>query len=204
MNDAKPLSPDEAFGQLGQIIRQMHQAMTELGVDVDLQQIAQEIPDARDRLAYVGQMTEQAAHQVLGLVESAHPGCNQLAEQAQGHGRDWQRLLADPATPEADLRAGLRQAQALAAAAEEHARQQVQALDEIMMAQSFQDLSGQVIKKVIDIISRTESQLLHLLRESAPEHVAAAASPVGLQGPLPPGQGLKQDDVDDLLASMGF
>ena len=61
MDDATPLAPDQAFGRLGQITRQLHQAMTELGFDVDLQHIAHEIPDARDRLSYVGQMTETAA-----------------------------------------------------------------------------------------------------------------------------------------------
>jgi chemotaxis protein CheZ len=75
------------------------------------------------------------------------------------------------------------------------------------MAQDFQDLSGQVIKKVIDIISRTEGQLLQLLKESAPEHVMAAVAAANsgpLQGPQMPDKALKQDDVDDLLASMGF
>ena len=75
-----------------------------------------------------------------------------------------------------------------------------------MMTQDFQDLSGQVIKRVIDIISRTETELLQLLTQTAPEHLAAAAAASGahLQGPQTPEKALKQDDVDDLLASMGF
>ena len=76
-----------------------------------------------------------------------------------------------------------------------------------MMAQDFQDLSGQVIKRVIDIISRTEQQLVELLQETAPQEViaaAAAASAEMLQGPQDPDKAMKQNDVDDLLASMGF
>ena len=86
-----------------------------------------------------------------------------------------------------------------------------------MMAQDFQDLSGQVIKKVIDIITRTEMQLVHLLLDSAPESGAAvvvAPAPVQglkadvdthvLEGPQTADNALQQSDVDDLLASLGF
>lgn len=201
------LSRHEAFDQLGQITRQLHQAMTELGVDVHLHRIAHEIPDARDRLRYVGQMTETAAHKVLGLVEAAKPGCVHLAEHAQGCGRDLERLIDDPGAGAPLLRDGLRQVQVFVSAAAAHARQQERTLTDIMMSQDFQDLSGQVIKKVIEIINRTESQLLQLLTESAPEHVVAAvaaASGASLQGPMTPDKALKQNDVDDLLASMGF
>jgi chemotaxis protein CheZ len=84
------------------------------------------------------------------------------------------------------------------------------------MAQDFQDLSGQVIKKVIDIITRTEMQLVHLLLDSAPESAATVAAaekmqplPVNadthvLEGPQTADTALQQNDVDDLLASLGF
>jgi chemotaxis protein CheZ len=206
MTDSSALSRDEAFDKLGQITRQLHQAMTELGVDVHLHRIAHEIPDARDRLSYVGQMTETAAHKVLGLVEQARPGCAHLGEHALGQRRDLARIIADTAAPEAQLRESLRQADQFAGAVVSQAAAQESVLGEIMMTQDFQDLSGQVIKKVIDIISRTESQLLQLLTQTAPEHIAAAAaaSSEHLQGPQTPDKALKQDDVDDLLASMGF
>jgi chemotaxis protein CheZ len=207
MTEATPISADERFDRLGQITRQLHQAMTELGFDVQLQRLAHEIPDARDRLSHVGQMTDSAAHTVLGLVEEAKPGCAHLAEHAQGVQRDLERLLADGGTTTPALRDGLHRMQAFAGAAAGHARQQERVLSEIMMSQEFQDLSGQVIKKVIDIISRTEGQLVQLLKESAPEHVIAAVAAANagfLQGPQTADKALKQDDVDDLLASLGF
>jgi chemotaxis protein CheZ len=89
MNEAPPLRPDETFDRLGNITRQLHQAISELGFDVHLHRIAHEIPDARDRLSYVGQMTESAAHKVLGLVESAKPECAHLLEHAEGAQRAW-------------------------------------------------------------------------------------------------------------------
>lgn len=77
-------------------------------------------------------------------------------------------------------------------------------LGDIMMAQDFQDLSGQVIKKVIAIISNTEQQLLSLLMHSAPEHLAIERPNTGLAGPQVPDKALQQTDVDDMLASLGF
>lgn len=207
MNANSTLSPEQAFDQLGQITRQLHQAMQELGVDVHLHRIAHEIPDARDRLSYVGQMTEQAAHKVLGLVESAKPECAELLAQAQGAQARIDGLLTDPAADGEPLRQGLHDLTGFVRAATTLADNQERTLSDIMMTQDFQDLSGQVIKKVIDIISRTESQLLQLLRSTAPEHVAAAVAAANasqLQGPQAPDKAMQQDDVDDLLAQMGF
>lgn len=207
MNPAPALGPDESFDRLGHITRQLHQAMTELGFDVHLQRIAHEIPDARDRLGYVGLMTEKATHKVLGLVEEAKPECNQLAEHAQGAQRNLDLLLAAPQTAVPALRDTLHALVGFVHATAQVADNQERTLTEIMMSQEFQDLSGQVIKKVIDIISRTEQQLLQLLKETAPEHViaaVAAANAEALQGPQVPDKALKQDDVDDLLAQMGF
>ena len=203
MKPNSTLTAEQAFDQLGQITRQLHEAMTQLGIDVHLHRIAHEIPDARDRLSYVGQMTEHAAHKVLGLVESAKPECSHLLEHAQGPQRQIERLLTEPA----GLRDGLRSLTDFVRAATTLADNQERTLTDIMMAQDFQDLSGQVIKKVIDIISRTENQLLQLLKSTAPEHVAvavAAAQCEQLQGPQAPDKAMQQDDVDDLLAQMGF
>lgn len=202
MTDHQKLSADETFARLGQITRQLHQAMSELGFDQHLQRIASEIPDARDRLSYVGQMTDAAAHKVLGLVEKARPGCGAIGAAAIEQEQLLQQALeAGSAKPEV-----LHAALAFAQKAHFHSQAQDEALGEIMMSQDFQDLSGQVIKRVIDIITRTENQLLQLLSQSAPEHLAAAAAAANeqLQGPQTPEKALKQDDVDDLLASLGF
>lgn len=207
MNEATSPGRDDTFDRLGQITRQLNAAMTELGFDVQLHRIAHEIPDARDRLSYVGLMTENAATKVLNLVDAARPGCSALVEHAQGTRRDLQRLIAEADGGAPRLRDGLARLADFVDGAEAHALQQEQALSDIMMAQDFQDLSGQVIKKVIDIISRTERQLVQLLTDTAPEHVmaaVAAANAEALQGPATPENALKQDDVDDLLAQMGF
>lgn len=208
-----PLTKEEAYARLGAITREMHEALTVLGGN-QLHTIVQEIPNARDRLAYVGKMTEDAANKVLTLVENAKPECDDLAVR----GVELSQSLTRMAT--ADMT--LERAQGLlvvcgkfAETTSKFAKNQGDVLSDIMMAQDFQDLSGQVIKKVIDIINRTEMQLVHLLIDSAPTPVAAEqAIPSALiattvdnhklEGPQTAEKALQQNDVDDLLASLGF
>jgi chemotaxis protein CheZ len=170
-----------------------------------LQSLVEEIPNARDRLAYVGKMTEDAANKVLSLVETAKPGCDALAAQGVALER---ALSGAPLNAEQTpgLLADCRQFAGQAAA---FAEGQGAVLDDIMMTQSFQDLSGQVIKKVIDIITRTERQLVTLLIESAPAAASGAQAATNvdthkLEGPQTAEKALQQNDVDDLLASLGF
>jgi chemotaxis protein CheZ len=183
---------DDTRAQLGAIARQLHDALHQLGYATALQQVVQEIPDARERLCYVGQMTERAAHKVLTLVDEARPPCRDL--EAAGLA-----LLTQDATSPDPLLDFARQSITLAQA-------QQDVLDNIMMAQDFQDLSGQVILKVVNIISRTEEQLCELLLHSTPaaEGDAAPSTRSELAGPQLPNKALAQDDVDDLLASLGF
>ncbi len=201
-----PLSQEEAFARLGAITREMHEALSVLGQN-QLHNIVGEMPDARERLSYVGKMTEDAANKVLSLVEESMPGCDEFA--AQG-GALSQALCARALAPEALLE----QCTRFASQAQEFAGSQSAVMSDIMMAQSFQDLSGQVIKKVVDIISRTERQLVHLLLDSAPQTAGSTASTADatpanvdthvLDGPQTADNALAQNDVDDLLASLGF
>jgi len=207
-----PISKEEAYARLGAITREMHEALTVLGSN-DLHDIVEEIPHARDRLAYVGQMTEAAADKVLTLVETSKPACDDLA----GRAVELSASLAKFASAD-DL--SLQKARGLLLVCSRFmdrtgnfSKGQADVLSDIMMAQDFQDLSGQVIKKVIDIINRTEMQLVHLLIDSAPKEAEpestsepepATVDTHKLDGPQTAENALKQNDVDDLLASLGF
>ncbi len=196
--------PDEdTVTRLGRITRQLHEAVVALGLDHHIRRVAGEIPDARDRLTYVGQMTENAAHKVLNLVDSASPAC--VAAQRQAEALAAELDAAAAATGDAAAAALLTRAAAAQREQAAFAAAQASHLSEIMLAQDFQDLSGQVIKKVIVIISQTETQLLGLLMDSKPEHLAAiVAADARLEGPQVPEKALRQDDVDALLAAMDF
>ncbi|MDT8991635.1 protein phosphatase CheZ [Curvibacter sp. APW13] len=208
-----PISKEEAYARLGAITREMHEALTILGGN-QLNTIVAEIPDARDRLAYVGKMTEDAANKVLTLVETAKPECDDLSSRGIELSESLARMAADPAMTVDKARGLLIVCSKYAKQSAQFAEGQANALSDIMMAQDFQDLSGQVIKKVIDIINRTEMQLVHLLIDSAPESASASVQealrgPASvddhvLEGPQLADKALQQSDVDDLLASLGF
>jgi chemotaxis protein CheZ len=180
--------PNDSDAQRDDLARQLHSALQALGYDTTLHKVAHDIPDAQERLTYVGQMTERAASKVLTLVEEARPACSQLIQASEA-------LLATPEASADQWRALAQQSMALA-------RAQQGVLDDIMMSQDFQDLSGQVINKVVGILSQTEKQLQELLVHSELEAPVAAEGE--LTGPQVAGKALEQDDVDDLLASLGF
>jgi chemotaxis protein CheZ len=136
-------------------------------------------------------------------VESGLPECNQVSERGRELAQTIRRRAQGELSPMM-CKAMMKQCADYADRAADFAQHQNELLTEIMMTQSFQDLSGQVIKKVVDIISRTENQLLSLLVDTAPVPAGGQGPRDELQGPQVPDKAMKQDDVDDLLASMGF
>ena len=186
---------EAVYDELGHVARQLHSAVVQLGVDGYLHRIAAEIPDARERLVYVGQLTDRAAHKVLGLVEQGQPECRALRDEARGL---IDRLQAAEAGAGPEQAALLAEARRFAEQAAARADQQHETLSEIMLSQ--------VIQKVVKIITETEDQLLGLLLKHAPMHASDLKHPASqdLQGPQVEGKALDQGDVDDLLASLGF
>lgn len=198
------LSPVQAFTQLGQITRSLHAAMGQLGLTQGLIEIAHEIPDARDRLSHVGQMTELAATRVLDLIDDAQPQCRAFKAVSRSMAEKIEAVRKGSQSYAAEVEDVMDVAHIFSNEAAQFAEAQNAVLGDIMMTQDFQDLSGQVIKKVIAIISQTEQQLLSLLMHSAPEHLEFERPQAELAGPQVPDKALRQDDVDEMLASLGF
>ena len=203
-----PISKEDAFARLGSITREMHEALSVLGGN-QLHTIVEEMPNARDRLAHVGKMTEEAANKVLNLVDKAKPECDDLSKRGIELSQSIAKMAASQDLSVERARALMGLCGKFAERTATFASGQADVLSDIMMAQDFQDLSGQVIKKVIDIISRTEMQLVQLLVDSAPqaekeEAAAFTGETHQLQGPQATDAALAQGDVDDLLASLGF
>ena len=193
----------DALDELDARVRRLGATLSELGWDAALHGLVDEIPDARDRLAYVGKVTEAAATKVLNMVDAAQPVCQSAAADAEALAARLDGLAAHPELGVGEARAAL--AEAVDALRHQACvvRAQSSVLTDIMMAQDFQDLSGQVIKKVVGIIGHTEHQLRQLLALSEGQAVAAPA-PGQLQGPQVPEKAVAQEDVDELLAAMGF
>ena len=177
------LTKEEAFARLGNITREMHEAFSVLGATGNLHNVVDEMPDARDRLAHVGKMTEAAANKVLNLVDAGKPECDDLAKRGHELSDSLSRMAAQDDLSVERARGLLVVCSKFAQRTATFAEKEAEVLSDIMMAQDFQDLSGQVIKKVIDIISRTEAQLVQLLMDSAPEPIAANIKPAEVRQP---------------------
>lgn len=192
---------------VGHLTRQLHDTLSELGYDRQLQSAAIAMPDARQRLAYVATLTEQAASRTLNAIEVARPIQDQLGVEASALSSRWDALLRSNPGVE-DFKALAATTRGFLRGVPERAQATSSQLHEIMMAQDFQDLTGQVIKKITDLAQHLERQLLMLLVENAPEDRRSAASGL-LNGPVV--DGTDRDDVvtgqaqvDELLESLGF
>jgi chemotaxis protein CheZ len=194
------------FERLGGIVRMLHDSLRELGYDRSLTTVATQITDAQDRLEYIASLTEQAANKVLNAVDVGMPEQDLLQKKAKDMDTRWGLLFEGKMSVE-DFKGLAADSRQFAAAVSDATDAEKARLLEIMMAQDFQDITGQLIKKIVTITHAAESELAQLLRDNAPPEVKAAmeAKPVELMsGPSVPTQAMAQDDVDSLLADLGF
>ncbi|WP_033472913.1 protein phosphatase CheZ [Bordetella bronchiseptica] len=199
--------PTDLIQRIASLTRMLRDSMRELGLDQAIKDAAEAIPDARDRLRYVAQMTEQAANRVLNATEAAGPIQDGMARGAQALDARWQQWYDQPLElPQA--RALVQDTRAFLAAVPQHTQQTQAKLMEIVMAQDFQDLTGQVIMRMMDVVGAIERELLQVLLDNVSQERRDEANSL-LNGPQvnPGGKAdvvTSQDQVDDLLASLGF
>jgi chemotaxis protein CheZ len=227
--DGTDLATDRILARIGQLTRTLRDSMRELGIDKHVERAAEAVPDARDRLKYIATMTEQAAERVLTAIEVAKPMQEQLQQDAAELDARWEQWYAAPIERE-EVRALMNDTRTFLRGVPELTTATNAQMLEIMMAQDFQDLTGQVIKKITDVVYLIEQQLLGVLIDNIAaerrEQFAATAqqlaaeaqqeplSPTGspqslLNGPQINPEGKTdvvqdQGQVDDLLASLGF
>ncbi|WP_241590973.1 protein phosphatase CheZ [Rosenbergiella epipactidis] len=206
-NDNDPMS--DIIVRLGSLTRMLRDSLQELGLEQAIADAADAIPDARGRLTYVVEMTTQAANRVLTCVEQAQPEQDQLKQQAEVLQTHWDQWFEAPKSFD--------EAKALVTATREHLAsiptitgRTNQLLLEIMMAQDFQDLTGQVIKKMMHVVEQIETQLLMVLLDNIPDNARVSPTQKNslLNGPqidtTASGVIADQSQVDDLLDSLGF
>lgn len=201
------LNSEKVLNQLGQMTRTLHDTLRELGLNKKIEEATSSIPDARDRLNYVATMTQQAAERVLNATEAAQPLVDSMEVEAKRLGKQWQ-MLFDRQLDVDKFRALVEQTQAYMEFVPKQTKATNAYLLDIMMAQDFQDLTGQVIKKIIELTQSMEKQLLALLLDNAPPSLKADFDSGLLNGPVINADGrnvvTSQDQVDDLLESLGF
>jgi chemotaxis protein CheZ len=204
------------FQELGRLTRQLHEAINGFLLDDRLQALADhEMRDAAERLSYVIEMTEKSANTTLGAVEEAMPLLDTLTGRAAVLDERWQRFCNRELSVEEfrDLTADLSEFFSLVGRDGTTLGRQLNA---VLMAQDFQDLTGQIIRKVINLVQDVEDKLVQIIRLSGVQK-AVSAKTVEQQkaedekghGPVVPGVDAGdavhgQDEVDDLLSSLGF
>jgi chemotaxis protein CheZ len=200
---------DEMLNRIGHVTRLLHDSLQGLGLDKILEQVAQDIPDARDRLAYVSRMTEQAAERVLNATDLATPLQTELANGATELEQHWKDVLSKPSLKTEYNKIADETLEFLTLTTKNTTETKALLMD-IMMAQDFQDLTGQVIKKITGLAQDLEKQLVQVLVDFSPsspkKEVESKASL--LNGPQIDTTAVdvvaSQEQVDDLLDSLGF
>ena len=198
---APEVMPAEVFIQVGTIARLLHDTLEQLGVMPQLQRAAVGLPDARSRLTYIADKTAAAAHRVLNSVEQAKAEQQAIAAGTRALA---QALVADPvkAVSSGAVLNFVGDVDAASTRIDNH-------LTDIMLAQDFHDLTGQVVAKVVTLATELELNLVSLLMQVVPPDQLRKVEPAALDGPVVdpaarPDTVSSQDEVDSLLASLGF
>ena len=198
--DPLVVSP-EVFQQIGTITRVLHDTMQQLGVMPKLQVATDGLPDARSRLSYIATKTAAAANKVLNSVDQAKADHAEITAATRAMA---EAIVADPvrAVASGSVFNFVKEIEARTSRIDAH-------LTDIMMAQDFHDLTGQVVAKVVTLANDLEDSLVKLLVSVVPPEQREKVDPSILQGPVVNPEGRTdvvsdQSEVDDLLASLGF
>ncbi|WP_166260905.1 protein phosphatase CheZ [Marinobacter salicampi] len=221
INDLNEVRDQSLYREVGRLTRSLHEAIRNFQIDPqnpEQQEALSKMSDASDRLEYVVQMTSKAANRTMDLVEDAMPRARLMREQSKLLRDDWQRLRRREMAP-AEFRELYGRIDNFFLTSADDAESVYNSLSEILLAQDFQDLTGQVIQKVTTLVKEVEEHLLSLVvmashvdkitgtvhEIDAPEAVSAEQG-VGPQIHAAERTDVVsgQDDVDDLLSSLGF
>lgn len=192
----------EITARAGYILRQLRDSLQQLGLDKTIADVAGSIPNARERLGYVVTMTHDAAEGVINSVEMTQPLQTELGEKAEKLTQRWDATSGSPLDKEqtqalaSDTLALLNDVPRVTGLTQ-------QQLHAIMMSQGFQDLTGQIVQAMMAVLNQAEQQLIQVIRDNAGSHVTADRT--APSKPASPSETpASQDDVDDLLASLGM
>uniref|UniRef100_A0A486XX93 Protein phosphatase CheZ n=1 Tax=Rheinheimera sp. BAL341 TaxID=1708203 RepID=A0A486XX93_9GAMM len=209
----------ELFAEVGKLTRQLHDSLKNFQIDPSLSNLlAEDIPDAKKRLYHVIDMTEQAANRTMDAVESCLPIADQLSQQLNSIQPQWQKLMQRQLQL-GEFKALCHTLDSFFNQATADSTQLNSSLTDVLMAQDFQDLTGQILRRVIELVREVEESLIGLLTafgQSSNMMLAAEAKPAKSKPKAHEAEGpiidaaerddvvSGQDDVDDLLSSLGF
>ncbi len=204
----------DLFQEVGKLTRELHDALNNFDVDARLVDLTEnEMPDTRDRLNFVIKTTEEAAHKTLGFIDQTLPLTSELKKSAEKIDESWHRFRMKEMNTD-EFQHLSKEIEAYLPVVKQHSEQIHANLSEMIMAQGFQDITGQVIRQVIDLVGEVESNLVQLVKVAG-KHIndkpkeSKQVDPIKAEGPQinaedNPDVLNNQDEVDDLLSSLGF
>jgi len=205
---------EDLFVEIGKLTRNLHEALSNFRMDSRITSMAaSEIPDAKERLNYVIEKTEEAANKTMDMVESCTDRSKTMSKDADELLTEWKKLYARELDP-GEFRDLCKKIELHLAKNKEDADSLHSELTEVLMAQGYQDLTGQVIRQVIELVQDVEESMVNIIKMfgSMDSYETAKTVPLikeGVEGPVIDVKKRddvvkNQDDVDDLLSSLGF
>lgn len=204
----------ELFNEVGKLTRELHEAMNNFNLDDRLVDLTNnDMPNTRERLNYVITTTEDAANKTLGYIEDTLPLTTALELTADKIDKSWHRFRMKEMNAD-EFRSLSKEIETYLPEVKQHSEQIHANLSEMMLAQGFQDLTGQVIRQVIELVEEVENNLVRLVQVAGQpiENKTKnnkVVDPIKAEGPQinqgdNPDVVNDQDEVDDLLSSLGF
>jgi chemotaxis protein CheZ len=202
------------FSELRKLTGDLQSALDRFSVDSRLVDLAEkEVPDARQRLDHVLKLTDEAAHRTMDLVEQSGPLAERTAREAGEIVEMWKRFRSRKIQVD-EFRSMIERLDVFLEASRVDMDKVRGNLSEVLMAQGYQDLSGQIIRGVMKLVAELETALVDLVRLSRTGPHAIPATPANDTmhrgfGPAVPGVDngpsvSGQQDVDSLLAGLGM
>ena len=205
----------ELFAEIGKLTRQLHDSLENFQLDARLNNLATtDIPDAKERLNYVITRTEEAANKTMDVVEAIFPVVDNISEQVATINPSWTKLMNNDLDLK-EFKSLCLDIDTLLKHTGKDTKHIHSLMTDVLMAQDFQDLTGQVIRKVIDLVIEVEESLINMLtafglsENKVQEHASSKVGENLVEGPIVNAAERNdvvedQDDVDDLLSSLGF
>ncbi len=205
---------EDLFVEIGKLTRNLHEALTNFQMDSRITDIAaSEIPDAKERLNYVIEKTEIAANKTMDKVESCTERSNTMAKDSQELLTEWKKLYSRELEP-GDFRKLCKKIESHLEKNKNDADELHAELTEVLMAQDYQDLTGQVIRQVITLVHDVEESMVNIIKmfgsmDGYNSAKGKSGAKEGVEGPVVNKEKREdvvkgQDEVDDLLSSLGF
>ncbi len=200
------------FLEVGKLTRDLHEAMNDFSVGSLVDLTEKEMPNTRERLNFVIETTEEAAHKTLGLIDETLPLATELKQTADNIEKSWHRFRMKEMSVE-EFRVLSKEIETYLPSVKSHTEQIHSNLSDMTLAQGFQDITGQVIRQVITLVEEVETNLVRLVKIAGTEQVEVKkddvdVDPIKAEGPQinknKPNVVSNQDEVDDLLSSLGF